>query len=196
MKNFNKNNARLNILNYIINFSTKNYYSDGSSFDFNKTGFQKLFGSEWENVPIGSLVRLESAPFSKWYLGWLLEKNGTGMFETKYLIESIDDGSLCDWSNVSLAFFDPKVVAAHPEWKWNDKQYKIRDQFYKACRKHLPYPLTRHSIVFHNDNSFTVNLGERWTNDFIHSKTFENYKKVLVRDFAQYLTTVKEKYEH
>ncbi len=184
MKKFNKQRAKIEILNYIVNQCTNIFSADGMQINLKhpEHGFRTAILHP-EKVKIGSLVRLSTAPITKYYLGWLLEKkNGT------YLIESIEDGSLCNWSNVGVYFLNPKMVELHPEWKWNDKQFEIYDKWFRACYKirncHNLRPIA--PVFSLKDNSFTISLRVIFKDKVVASKTFDNYKKVLVKDMLEF----------
>ncbi len=116
--------------------NTIKYFGDGQfSIGNNETAFR---GGAFNNdrPPIGSLVKLENAPPSKFYLGWLREiKPGTGRFDEQFLIESVEDGALCWWSNVSLAWLPVELLDRFPEWQWTDGQFGLQKKWYNACFK-------------------------------------------------------------
>lgn len=85
---------------------------------------------ERNGIPIDTLVRLTFVRnTSEYYLGWLREVTGDGSF----LIESIDNGNLCNWSNVSLAYMPIRSIK--DQWRWDDRQFNIKDKWFRACYK-------------------------------------------------------------
>lgn len=131
----------------------------------------------------GDLVAVQSASPSKWYLGWLIEKNWPEGYACEvYTIESIEDGQLCDWWNVGLIYYDRSQTQSHPEWRWTDGQHKFKDRWWRACFKdrdaymHLPlYP------KFEGD---TVELGVRFRHGFrstVIRKRFPNWRKTTIK---------------
>lgn len=190
--------ARLEILHWILNFSTFKYFSPGS---FSRGDKDYSFHECNDRPPIGSLCMLTSAPVSKWYLSWLVEIDNP-LGPTKYLFKSIEDGSLCWWSNVGVMHYSPETVAKFPSWKWIDRQFKFNDQWYRACyRKRGAYIVKPAEAVFEDDGSVT--LSTRIKFDFSPQrefKKFPNYKKVKVSEMlafydeavASYEKTIKE----
>jgi hypothetical protein len=115
---FQKNIARIKILSWISAFSLARGGSDGKPWP----AFGAFF-KESRNPEEGALVALQSAPFTKFYLSWVVEVkpiiNSEGkQVDTEYHLESIEDGEICRWSNVSLIEYTE--WKEHPEWKWTD----------------------------------------------------------------------------
>jgi len=184
MKDFNKYRAKIEILNYIVNQCTNIYSDDGMRINLNhpEHGFRSAI-LDMTKPPIGGLVKLSTAPYTKYYLGWLLEKKENG----EYLIESIEDGGLCSWSNVGLYYLNPEMVEKHPEWRWNDKQFKIKDQWLNACYKTRDCHVLRPVLpTFDEDGSLTLSLRKIFKDEIVAKKKFDNYKKVQVREMLQF----------
>ncbi len=91
--------ARLSILNEVLSFPAIH---------------GKDWISDWNEIPReGDLVALNCAPATKWYLSWVHEYDpGDGW--PKYLLESIEDGELCWWSNVGINIYDRKKSLRTP----------------------------------------------------------------------------------
>jgi hypothetical protein len=135
------------------------------------------------NMPIGTLVKLSCVREStEYYLGWLREIKDNGV----YLIESIENGKLCNWSNVGIEYMQIESIQGH--WKWNDKQFDIKDKWMRACYKSRDCHCLRPVFPeFHkDDNSFTLSLRKMFSDEIIATKKFEDYKKVLVRDMLKF----------
>jgi hypothetical protein len=168
-----KNRARVAILNYVVQFTVAKYIGNYPvvSVDSSFTGGML---SEAQ-TPIGSLVILQAAPFSNWYLSWLREIiPGKGRSDEQYVLESIEDGQLCTWTNVSIWHLPLEISNLHPEWQWEDRQFKFWDQWLKLCRKHLAAakPMTP---KFDGDK-VTLSFREYFENDVFFERTFDDYK--------------------
>lgn len=122
--------ARLRILSDITSFAlTHSYPPNPQRFGSLRAFFPGDYGRSL--IP-GDLVVLESAPASKWYLSWYVEKDAA---KDIYVLESIEDGQLCNWTNVGLSYYDREVVARCPEWRWLDKQFEFNDRWRKAAHR-------------------------------------------------------------
>lgn len=127
-----KTRARLLILNHIVQFSLARRYGDHVTGGLRDMAF--VSGSSETSIP-GDLVALQSAPSSKWYLGWLISKQWPeGHACEQYTIESIEDGELCNWSNVGLIFYDRSQIQNHPEWRWTDQQHEFNSRWFRVCK--------------------------------------------------------------
>ena len=171
-----KSRARLSILSNIAQFSLQRYngahpYSGSRDMSFQGGHY---FGEECQ---VGDLVALQSAPTSKWYLSWL-RKVTHYPGGNEYLLESIEDGALCNWSNVSLIYLDRSWVANHPGWQWTDRQHQFNDRWLRVCHKerdawmYLPTPAR-----FDGD---AVELGVRvryGLSDTRINRRFDNWRK-------------------
>lgn len=192
-KNKNKgetyNRSRYAILSYILNFATKQYYGEDYRQQVRREdGFH---GDAFSNeiIKTGSLCVLQSAPDSRWYMGWLMETREGGI-GTEYLLKSIEDGSLCWWSNVGIKYY-PKADE-FPSWKWSDKQYDFKDKWFRATRKNNNYFTKPLYPVFHSDGSVTIGTRPHAfvtaidKEDYRPTKTFPNWKKVKFSEMAAF----------
>lgn len=180
-----KNKARLEILNYIICFSTyKSYQSGMNSFPLGKE--QTFIGNLGEVPPVGSLCRLTSAPFSKYYLAWMVDYRKTNGWD-EYLLESIEDGSLCWWSNVGIDYYHPETVKNFPQWRWTDKQFEFHDKWKRACKRRDAYIVLPAMSEFTGEFGVTLNTRIRYgLSTESQSKTFPDYRKVKVKDMLEF----------
>lgn len=125
-----KNRSRILILSHLAQFSLLRRFGDRVYGGL----AEMAFSAEGESIP-GDLVALQSAPPSKWYLGWLVSKQWLqGHADQTFTIESIEDGELCDWSNVGVIHYNRSTVAEHPSWRWSDEQHEFNDRWHKICR--------------------------------------------------------------
>lgn len=179
----NRTRARLEILNYVLNFSTMVYFGDESYRRSKECAFRSHILSAAPEV--GALCVLTSAPNTKWYLSWLKEVHPAS-FPT-YVMESIEDGELCNWTNVGFLSLPLELTDKFPSWKWIDDQFEFRERVYKAFQRadcHMAIPI---NPVFSPDGSVVVTTRERWmTSDRSVSKTFINYKKVRLKDLIAF----------
>jgi len=148
-----KNKARIRILSDVLSFPT----------------LGNLWTGEWQSQKaiVGDLVALQSAPPSKYYLSWLREIDENDGWP-RYLLESIEDGSLAWWSNVGLSFYD-RERSKSVFWHWDDEQYAFNARWMRIFRR--AYMLVA-CIPKFEDKSVTLSIRIRWTDMIIKSKTF------------------------
>ena len=178
--------ARLMILHYIMQFSLSHTFGDGKSYGGLLSGAFHVDHS-YREVRVGDLVALSSAPVSKFYLGWLVETRENQPGWPEFLLQSIDDGSQCWWSNVGVTYMNRETVKAHPEWRWDDQQHAFNDRWIKACyKKRDAYIYLPVQVVYSGDQ---VTLSIRVRHGFRPerpTKTFEHWKKVKVADMLAF----------
>ncbi len=181
-----KSRSRILILSHIAEFSLLRRYGDHVFSGLRDMAFR---GGNTDGAAVpGDLVALQSAPPSKWYLGWLIEKKWPEGYDSEvFTIESIEDGQLCEWNNVSLTYYDRSQVREHPEWRWTDAQHEFKDRWWSVCYKerdayiYLPLP-----PVFDGD---FVELGVRVRfsiSETIIRRGFPNWRKTtkkMMREF-------------
>jgi hypothetical protein len=140
-----------------------------------------------ERAQVGDLVALNSAPPSKWYVSWLREIDPNNGWP-RYLLESIDDGSLCWWGNVGLSYFNRKTVEGRYTWKWDDKQFEFRDRWWKvAYKKNDAYMVLPVYPLFNDNGSVLLDVRVRFSlSDYHNPRTFENWKKVMIKQMDEY----------
>ncbi len=177
----NKNRARLKILSELLSFPTIRN-KDWTSGDWGDSV-----------AKCGDLVAMSAAQPSKWYLSWLRdvqEKDGW----THYLLESVDDGELCWWHNIGLAFYNRERVAICQDWQWTDRQFAFRDRWFRVCKKHDAYIIRPVSPIF-GDN-FEVVLDVRVMHSmspFRRPMVFDDWRKVTKKMMSEfYLESVKK----
>jgi hypothetical protein len=171
----NKYRAKLAILGRLLSFPTI------SPKDWEGGIFQK--------PKVGDLVALQSAPDSKWYVSWVVEIDFRDNGWNRWLLESIEDGHLCWWENVGFTIYKREELAKHPEWRWTDKQFELRDRWHRVFAKQDAY-LTRPGIfAFNEDGSITLGVRERHNfgeDNFSHTKTFPEWKKVTIAHLTDF----------
>jgi hypothetical protein len=185
------NTARLEILNYVVQFCTQTSYPSGERyaiFDIKNSFVGGYFNAS--EIVSGQLCRLQSAPHTKWYLSWLMETRIIGGNETEYLLKSIEDGSLCWWSNVAINALPLEASNGYKSWKWSDAQFEFNDKWFKkacaGCYLYRPFYVT-----FKDDGSVTLDMRKMFDNEIINTVTFPNWKKVAIKQMRQfYLDTV------
>lgn len=153
--------------------------------------FPSIRGTDWTSqfcevkARIGDLVSLSSAPVSKWYLSWLIEIE-VSKYDTRYLLQSIEDGELCWWGNVGLSFYDRKKLAESPRWLWDDKQFQFSDRWFKVCKKHDPY-FVRPMLPMFNGDEVELSTRVRWEQGtFWEHAKFSNWKKTTMKMMEEY----------
>ena len=175
-----KDNARISILSELMAFPTINQKDWLGSFD--------------GKAQVGDLVSLCSAPASKWYLSWVREIK-PAKHDTGYLLESIDDGELCWWSNVGLNVYDRERVKERPSWRWDDAQFAFSTRWRKVCKKYGAYIVLPCSPEFGDGNSVTLDVRIRHNfNDYSNPRTFPNWKKLTMKAMGEYYRECEKEY--
>lgn len=165
-----------------------------SSPQFDEKDWQSdLFDTKAE---IGDLVSLTSAPPTKWYLSWVIDvEKHESRFSTKYLLESIEDGSLCWWENIGFNVYNRQKTKENITWKWDDKQFAFNDRWRKACNRNDAYIVLPKLPSFNEGNSVTLDVRIRFgLKDFSHPRTFDNWKKLTIKEMEKYYLECVEKY--
>ncbi len=173
---FNRNRARLSIMNYVLSFCITYQGVDGR-----RTASTQGFISTWSDTPaqVGDLVILQSVGPSKWQIGWLIEII-QHPHDKAYCIESLEDGSLCNWTNVGISYMPRDVVDSHPRWRWTDQQYAFSKRWHKAC-VHQDEGQVFMEPVFYPDGSVTLRTRTRWSQpQELSQRNFSNWKKVTI----------------
>lgn len=171
----NKNRARLAILNRLLSFPT--------------IGQFKWEGSIFAKPKIGDLVSLQSAPDSKWYLSWVVEIEFREGGWNRWLLESIEDNTLCWWENVGFSIYKKEELDLHPEWRWTDKQFELRDRWHRVFAKQDAYLTRPGKFEFTEDGGLTVGVRERHDfgeDQFFYAKTFPDWKKVTIGQLTEF----------
>jgi hypothetical protein len=164
--------SKIEILSSLLSFPTIN---------------QKNWESDFQSKPIeGDLVSMSSAPASKWYLSWVIEikKESTN---NEYLLKSIEDGSLCWWSNVGFNIYNREIVNERSTWKWSDQQFDFNTRWEKACKRNDAFIVLPASPKFNEDGSVILDVRIRLEmKDFSNPKTFPNWKKLTIKMMESY----------
>jgi hypothetical protein len=129
--------------------------------------FPTISQKDWEGggifpkPQIGDLVSLQSAPDSKWYISWVVEIDYRDGGWNRWLLESIEDGHLCWWENVGFTIYKREKAAEHPEWRWTDKQFELRDRWHMVFTKQDAYLTRPGKFEFSEDGGLTLGVRER-----------------------------------
>lgn len=137
----------------------------------------------------GDLVILTAVPPSKWNIGWLraIEEHGG---DTRYLIESLEDGDACWWSNVGLSFMPRRDM--NPRYLWSDRQFAFQKKWYDIVEKHGTRPVRALDCVF-NGNEVSLHLRKRWDYEsapIVRNHT--NYRKATKAQLVELLQSMEE----
>ncbi len=182
---FEKTRSRIAILSYILAFTITSDWEPESEHGRKSPGIVGFVncGLAGAGTPKeGDLVRLSAVRTTKWVIGWLRGiRTGHGDYE--YLVESLEDGTLCWWHNVGISYLNRRDV--RDAWQWTDRQWKFNDQWARVvyrdtiCRSR--------DAVFHDDGSVTVMLRRSFAReeDPSPTHTFPDWKKVKVRDMVE-----------
>ena len=141
--------ARLAVLSHVCAFSLQQEIS-GRAYP---TGSGSRFDLELTPV-VGDLVALTSAAIgTAFYLAWVEAVAEDGRTHT---LRSVDDGAVCDWSNVGFMVFDRAVLAEKPHWRWSDEQYAFNDRWMEAFHGAFLYETHRRRIVRFDGDGCTI----------------------------------------
>lgn len=178
-----KNRARISILSELLSFPTIN------SKDWTSCYF--------ETPPeVGDLVAMNCAPSTKYYLSWLREINEDEYGIVRYLLESIEDGELCWWTNIGLSYYDRVRVSERPSWKWDDDQFGFNDRWLKVCQKNDTYIVLPCQSKFDDNGGVVLDVRIRFgLDDYRNPVHFDNWKKITNKEMDKYYKNSLEKYE-
>lgn len=174
--------SKLLILSYICQFSLSRTFGDGKTYG----GLLNSAFQEDRNPPVGSLVALTSAPASKWYISWVVDRERYSGGDYEYLLESIEDGSLCRWSNVSLWRMNQETVDLNDWWRWTDQQHRFNDMWMRCYRKLNEYILRPNRVMFGMNNTVKLSIRTAFNLGPSYWKDFDNWKKVRQRDMVDF----------
>lgn len=168
---------------YVLAFCTTRAWPDRTTPALH--GFTPEHGEH--RAQPGDLVLLESVRgWTKWNIGWLRSTDLNNGWPI-HLIESLEDGELCNWSNVGIAFLPRDELTSHPSWQWNDKQHAFAERWNRVCFKDkdayitLPVP-----PIF--GGGYEVTLGTRTRfglDDARPTRTYPDWRKVTKSMMAQ-----------
>lgn len=183
-----RNRARIEILNYVVEMCTMKYFGE-NSFSLGRTE-HSFHGSHFgeQKPPIGALCSLQSAPVSKYYLSWIREiKEGDSRFDTQYLLESVEDGSLCWWSNVSIWWLPLETTNRFEQWQWTDKQWELWDKWQRACKKRDAYIVLPVMPEFTEDGGVILRTRTRFGLDESRpERKFDNWNKLTQKQMLEF----------
>ncbi|MEE8382247.1 MAG: hypothetical protein V3R78_10295 [Thermodesulfobacteriota bacterium] len=181
-----KSEARFSILSELLAFPTVNQkdWVGAHSYDGDK-------------ARIGDLVSLSCARASKWYVSWIIDIEIVSRGYVKYLLESIEDGSLCWWENVGLNVYSRERTKVRPEWKWTDKQFAFYGRWSKVGRKNNAYLILPCQPEFKEDDSVILDVRIRfgWS-DYRNKKIFPNWKKLTMKQMDEYYKECEAEYNN
>tara|TARA_R110000796_G_scaffold250514_1_gene379586 strand:- start:6303 stop:6899 length:597 start_codon:yes stop_codon:yes gene_type:complete len=176
--------ARMEILNYVIQFLTTTWYGQNKTFVMEDQSFHNC----GNNPPIGSIVRLFCAPNTKWYLSWVIDKR-----DGEVLLESIEDGATCWWSNVGYFYIPLKKIKERPTWKYTDRQFEFKDKWFRACDRCYDYNRIALLPKFLENGNVMLGVRKKWIDDSTVKKEFKNWKTLKSRDMQEFFKNVEFK---
>lgn len=142
----------------------------------------------------GDLVSMNSAPASKWYLSWVVDYRERSKGWPEWLLESVEDGSLCWWSNVGLNIYSRERVSNC--WRWTDRQWKFKDRWMRHCvRKHDAYIVLPCWPEFDNRKvTLSLRIRHGLGEGFQHQQEFEDFRKVTTAIMSEFYLSGVEKH--
>jgi len=199
-KPFDRNRARTLIMSDILSFYiTRNWEPDkqyGRNTPSTKGFVPSDFLDDDHPVQVGDLVILESAAPSKWNIGWLREIEEGSRYSRRYLIESLDDGSLCWWSNVGLSFMPRGDI--RERYHWTDRQFAFQKRWHKTAGKHGKTGMRVMDCQFNGDE-VTLRMCVRWADTDEEragfSRTFPDYRKVTIGIMMEAVNELEAQYK-
>ncbi len=189
---FEKTRSRIAILSYVLQFTTSSDWEPESEYG-KKTagivGFVRCGFAGAGSPKEGDLVLLSAVRTTKWVIGWLRGiRTGHGDYE--YLVESLEDGTLCWWNNVGISYLNRRDV--RDAWQWTDRQWKFNDRWSKVVYRDT---IGRaRDASFHDDGSVTVTMRRSFAREEDPTPThiFPDWKKVKVRDMVAVAATLEK----
>lgn len=177
-------NARRMILSDVLQF-----YITSKWEDRNSPAIRGFIPSGWastEPVQPGDLIIMSAAPASKWAIGWLrmIEQGTDGR---RYLIESLEDGEVCWWTNIGLSYMPRDDIKQ--QYRWSDRQFAFNKRW--VCLDREASPSIRVQMCQFDrgaavaEKGVTISIRQRWgshESDAIPPITrhFPNYRKVTI----------------
>jgi hypothetical protein len=177
-----KHSARQSIMFFVLQFCTTRPYNRGRNH----------FISDFNSARIGDLVILESVRgWTKWCIGWLREVIPHESGFHRFCIESLEDGELCNWENVELAYLNREVLAERPEWRWTDRQFNFARNFKTICREHYFSPCAMPPVF----TGFGVELSMRckFDNSISNPEHFPDFREITEKMIVEFINRTKEK---
>lgn len=178
-----RNRAKISILSSLFSYPAIGNRYWGSYFD--------------DTIPVpGDLVSLSSCAENKWYLSWVVEYKNDEGYE-QYLLKSIEDGSLCWWSNVGINIYNRDELKKHPTWKWDDKQFAFYDRWKKVCfNQNGAYMVLPLMPEFNKNGSVKLGCRIRYGISSLHNpKVIPNWKKFNMKQMNEYYGECVDLYE-
>lgn len=187
-----KQRARLEIMHYLLEFCMTKHWPNATTGKYSPgiEGFVPAGYASTGPAKVGDLVIVTSIlAGSKWQIGWLvdIDPGQTGRHFPRWLVESLEDGSLCWWTNVGLEFFPREKLRENPHWRWTDRQFAFRDRWNRVCYKERDaYIVLPRPPVF--GDGFEVALGTRTRfgfDDIRPERLFPDWRKVTKAMMAE-----------
>lgn len=181
MKPDTRHRARQEIMHYVLEFCLTKYWPNMPGQKY-MPGIEGFVPSDYDSTGpaiVGDLVVVSATRrWSKWQIGWLREIDPGKRGWTRWLVESLEDGSLCWWENVSLSYFPRDKIAR--SWRWTDRQHAFNDKWNRVCFKERDaYIVLPTQPQFGDD--FSVSLGVRTRfafDDITPKRDFPDWRKV------------------
>ena len=157
--------------------------------------FPTIRDKDWttQEPEIGDLITISCLRPSKWYVSWVREIRQKPHSEREFLLESIEDGELCWWSNIQTDVYN-RERSNNPLWQWTDKQVAFNDRWFRSCKEaYLVLPV---AATFQAENAVTLDVRIRhsWSN-YSNPHTFSNWKKLTMKTMRAYFAKCVKEYD-
>lgn len=158
--------------------------------------FPSIRPKDWDtdtnDVREGDLVSINCGTSNQWYLSWVRKVNTNH----SYLLQSLETGELCNWSNIGLNVYNRERIAERPTWKWTDRQFKFYHMWNRSCRREGAYMLLPRLPKFEEGYKVTLDVRVRFAiTEFSYPKTFDDWYKIKSRDLRAYYREAEELYQ-
>lgn len=175
--------SRQAILHHIAQFCLSRYINGQPA---NIAGPDNSFHSNSKvSPPLGTLVAQFCAGPNKWSFAWLVAMEHKAHGSERYLLESIEDREWGWCSNMELNWLPIDTVRKFPEWRWDDRQFKLNDAWLAvdAVGDYRPRPLRWEG----HDPWPVLVVGKKFTNELVTRRVYgrKEFTKAALAAFVQ-----------
>ncbi len=177
--------ARLTIYHRLFSCAIGKRYGDGHYVAFE--------GLTTEEPKPGDLVRIESAPVSKWTISWFVDWIDKSW--NACLLKSVEDHQIGRWTNIGISVYNRDVIAGAPEFQWNDAQFKLWDWWRSPGKKGEVFLVIPELPAFEGDSvRLQCRIRHGW-GEPTTPRTFDNWRKLKKKDLYAFFRESVAEYE-